>query len=222
MSDAARRSVEVPTGRQTAARRRSGAGSGLRRFERSWRDDHLAWICGFANAQGGILEIGKDDNGEIVGVRNVLSLLEDIPSKDPAPHRVSVGAHVKIGDLPGRRPQVPGRGRGRFVHAGGPNARPALHQVHAGVDLGHDRGLGARDPADHGALPGGRQSDADLDPGAGRRPLPRAFPSRRHIWQPLAVAGPPDRGTTPITTPIDPVTTSKTGPIIGPKNGPRA
>ena len=50
-------------------------------WKRSWRDEYLAWICGFANAQGGILEIGKDDNGEIVGVRNVLSLLEDIPSK---------------------------------------------------------------------------------------------------------------------------------------------
>ena len=49
--------------------------------KRSWRDDYLAWICGCANAQGGILEIGKDDEGEIVGVRNVLSLLEDIPSK---------------------------------------------------------------------------------------------------------------------------------------------
>ena len=50
-------------------------------WKRSWRDDYLAWICGFANAQGGILEIGKDDEGEIVGVSNVLSLLEDIPSK---------------------------------------------------------------------------------------------------------------------------------------------
>ena len=50
-------------------------------WKRSWRDDYLAWICGFANAQGGILEIGKDDKGDIVGVRNVLSLLEDIPSK---------------------------------------------------------------------------------------------------------------------------------------------
>ena len=48
---------------------------------RFWRDDYLAWICGFANAQGGIVEIGKDDKGDIVGVRNVLSLLEDIPSK---------------------------------------------------------------------------------------------------------------------------------------------
>ena len=50
-------------------------------WKRSWRDDHLAWICGFANARGGVLEIGKDDDGDIVGVRNVLSLLEDIPSK---------------------------------------------------------------------------------------------------------------------------------------------
>ena len=50
-------------------------------WKRSWRDDHLAWICGFANARGGVLEIGKDDDGEIVGVRNVLSLLEDVPSK---------------------------------------------------------------------------------------------------------------------------------------------
>lgn len=29
-----------------------------------WKDDYLAWICGFANAQGGTLYIGKNDNGE--------------------------------------------------------------------------------------------------------------------------------------------------------------
>ncbi len=23
-------------------------------WKRSWRDEYLAWICGFANAQGGI------------------------------------------------------------------------------------------------------------------------------------------------------------------------
>jgi|GEM_PF-280585 len=28
-----------------------------------WRDEYLKWICGFANAQGGTLIIGKDDNG---------------------------------------------------------------------------------------------------------------------------------------------------------------
>lgn len=46
-----------------------------------WKDDYLAWICGFANAQGGILYIGKNDKGEIVGLSNPNKLLEDIPNK---------------------------------------------------------------------------------------------------------------------------------------------
>ena len=50
-------------------------------WKSSWRDEHLKWICGFANAQGGVLEIGKNDRGEIVGVKGVLRLLEEIPSK---------------------------------------------------------------------------------------------------------------------------------------------
>jgi len=33
-------------------------------YKSSWQDDYLKWICGFANAQGGTLIIGKDDNGE--------------------------------------------------------------------------------------------------------------------------------------------------------------
>ena len=37
-------------------------------WKSSWRDEHLKWICGFANAQGGILEIGRNDCGEVVGV----------------------------------------------------------------------------------------------------------------------------------------------------------
>ena len=50
-------------------------------WKSSWRDEHLKWICGFANAQGGVLEIGKNDRGEVVGVRGVLRLLEEISSK---------------------------------------------------------------------------------------------------------------------------------------------
>ena len=49
--------------------------------KRSWRDEHLKWICGFANAQGGALEIGKNDQGEVVGVKGVVRLLEEIPGK---------------------------------------------------------------------------------------------------------------------------------------------
>ena len=50
-------------------------------WKSSWRDEHLKGICGFANAQGGVLEIGKNDCGEVVGVKGVLRLLEEIPSK---------------------------------------------------------------------------------------------------------------------------------------------
>lgn len=46
-----------------------------------WKDDYLAWICGFANAQGGTLYIGKNDNGETVGLSNSHKLLEDLPNK---------------------------------------------------------------------------------------------------------------------------------------------
>ena len=46
-----------------------------------WKNGYLKWICGFANAHGGKLIIGKNDNGEIVGVENHNKLLEEIPNK---------------------------------------------------------------------------------------------------------------------------------------------
>lgn len=46
-----------------------------------WKDDYLAWICGFANAQGGTIYIGKNDNGEVTGISNARRLLEDLPNK---------------------------------------------------------------------------------------------------------------------------------------------
>ena len=46
-----------------------------------WRDEFLRGICGFANASGGILQIGKNDKGEIVGLPNAAKLLEDLPNK---------------------------------------------------------------------------------------------------------------------------------------------
>ena len=50
-------------------------------YKETWRDEYLKWICGFANAQGGKLYIGINDNQEIVGVDNSHRLLEDIPNK---------------------------------------------------------------------------------------------------------------------------------------------
>ena len=46
-----------------------------------WKDDYLEWICGFANAQGGKLYIGCNDEGEVIGLTNTRKLLEDIPNK---------------------------------------------------------------------------------------------------------------------------------------------
>ncbi len=50
-------------------------------FKSSWRDDWLKWICGFANAQGGVLEVGKNDDGEVIGLKDARQLLEDVPNK---------------------------------------------------------------------------------------------------------------------------------------------
>ncbi len=32
-------------------------------WKETWRDEYLRWICGFANAQGGVLIIGKNNQG---------------------------------------------------------------------------------------------------------------------------------------------------------------
>ncbi|MDR7127756.1 putative HTH transcriptional regulator [Algoriphagus sp. 4150] len=50
-------------------------------YKANWRDEYLKWICGFANASGGTIFIGKDDNGNVVGLEKANKLLEDIPNK---------------------------------------------------------------------------------------------------------------------------------------------
>lgn len=50
-------------------------------YKESWRDEYLKWICGFANANGGKIYIGKNDIGEVVGIKDSKKLLEDIPNK---------------------------------------------------------------------------------------------------------------------------------------------
>ena len=52
-------------------------------FKESWRDEYLKWICGFANAQGGKVYIGVNDQCEIVGLeqKEAHRLTEDIPNK---------------------------------------------------------------------------------------------------------------------------------------------
>lgn len=50
-------------------------------YKSAWHDDYLKWVCGFANAQGGVIFIGKDDNGKVVGISDYKKLMDDIPNK---------------------------------------------------------------------------------------------------------------------------------------------
>ena len=50
-------------------------------YKSSWHEEYLDWICGFANAQGGQIYIGKNDKGNVVGITDYKDLMERIPNK---------------------------------------------------------------------------------------------------------------------------------------------
>lgn len=52
-------------------------------FKECWRDEYLKWICGFANANGGKIYIGMEDNAphNVVDLPDAYRLMEDIPNK---------------------------------------------------------------------------------------------------------------------------------------------
>jgi ATP-dependent DNA helicase RecG len=74
-------------------------------WKQNWRDEYLKWICGFANANGGTLIIGKTNDGKITKVHNAGKLLKDIPNKvrdilgimvDTNLHSVKQGDYIEI------------------------------------------------------------------------------------------------------------------------------
>lgn len=66
-------------------------------YKSTWRDEYLKWICGFANANGGTIFIGKDDGGNVVGLTGAQKLLEEIPNKvrDVLGILVDVNLHIE-------------------------------------------------------------------------------------------------------------------------------
>lgn len=65
-------------------------------YKSIWRDEYLKWICGFANANGGRIFIGKDDAGNVVGISDFKRLMEEIPNKvkDTLGILVDVDLHI--------------------------------------------------------------------------------------------------------------------------------
>ena len=41
----------------------------------------MKWVCGFANAAGGTIFLGKNDEGEVIGISDHKKLMDDIPNK---------------------------------------------------------------------------------------------------------------------------------------------
>ena len=68
-------------------------------YKTNWRDEYLKWICGFANAEGGEIFIGKNDDGSVIGLMNINELLELIPNKvrDVLGIMVDVNLHLEDG-----------------------------------------------------------------------------------------------------------------------------
>ena len=64
-------------------------------WKSSWDDEYLKWICGYANAYGGTLFIGKEDSGgKVVGITNARELLKVIPDK--ITHTMGIIADVNL------------------------------------------------------------------------------------------------------------------------------
>ena len=68
-------------------------------WKRSWRDQYLRWICGFANAEGGTLVIGRDDEGAVVGVDDALVAADERRDRDRLRRREREVAAGPVRDL---------------------------------------------------------------------------------------------------------------------------
>jgi len=94
-------------------------------YKESWHDEYLKWVCGFANAQGGVIYIGKDDNGNVVGLKDYKKLMDDIPNKirNAMGITVEVNLHEQTGnhfiEIITHPYSVPISWRGRYYYRSG-------------------------------------------------------------------------------------------------------
>ena len=50
-------------------------------YKSSWQEEYFSWIAGYANASGGTLYIGVNDDGYVVGVEDAKFLLDTLPNQ---------------------------------------------------------------------------------------------------------------------------------------------
>lgn len=64
----------------------------------AWQDEYLKWLCGYANTDGGTLNIGVNDDGFVVGLEDSRTLLEGLPSK--ITDKLGILASIRIHSAP--------------------------------------------------------------------------------------------------------------------------
>ena len=89
-------------------------------WKETWRDEWLKWISAFANAEGGVLHIGRNDSGAVIGLANAAKLLVDIPNKVRDVLGIVVEVALRSGDAQGE--------------AGGQATRAGLEYLEIKVD----------------------------------------------------------------------------------------
>ena len=47
-------------------------------WKRVWDEKYLKQICAFANSDGGVMKVGIDDDGTVVGVKDPKSIMKKI------------------------------------------------------------------------------------------------------------------------------------------------
>lgn len=69
-------------------------------YKSSWQDGYFEWICGYANAKGGKLYIGVNDDGYVVGLKDVIFLLDTLPNQIVS--NMGIVVEIDHGVVPGR------------------------------------------------------------------------------------------------------------------------
>ncbi len=63
-------------------------------WKRQWDDKFLRQICGFANSEGGVMKLGVEDDGTVVGVKDPKSDMKSIT--DTIANKLSIYPTVDV------------------------------------------------------------------------------------------------------------------------------
>lgn len=86
-------------------------------YKSSWQEEYFGWICGYANAKGGTIYIGVNDDGYVMGLNDTRYLLDTLPNQIVSTMGIMVeidhntalarGANIKYNSVPDDIAQKP-------------------------------------------------------------------------------------------------------------------